>query len=193
MDSSCQPDSHDPAADYNNSRLQEEAINSDASNELSKQSTLNKAATTQHLYNSNHHYSAFNVTENAAATLTDVETTDIIVCAVHSETLNNLLVANVYQSSEAHGNTPDDSNTMPLHYAAIDIPQSTQSLAEDDDYDEVTQYTTTRGDEIIKLQGDPAYFPLSNQCTTDSNEIIKLHEDPAYNSTIQTSIYQKPQ
>ena len=54
-------------------------------------------------------YSTFNVTENTAATPhTDVETTGVF-CEVDVNVLNNILVgnANVYQSSQAHGNTPD--------------------------------------------------------------------------------------
>ena len=131
----------------------------------------------------NNHYSAFTVTEDAAAAPTDVETTGVF-CEVHSDVLNNVLVANVYQSPQAHDSSPDDSNTMPLHDAAIHIPHGTRSLAEDDDYDDIVQYITATGDEILKLPGDPAYFPLINQCTIDDDKIIKIHEDPAYSLTI---------
>ena len=179
LDSSCQPDNCDPA-ENTTSKLQKANSPSD---DLSRLFAPNKVATTGHLHNTNNYHSAFTVTEDAAAAPTDVEITGVF-CKVNSDVLNNALVANVYQSSQAHDSSPDDSNTMPLHDAAIHISHSTQSLAGDDDYDEIVQYITARDDEIIKLPGDPAYFPLINQCTIDDDKIIKLHEDPAYSSTI---------
>ena len=175
-DSSCQPNNHDPTENIS-SKLRNDSGPLD---DLSK----NKVTTTGHLHNMKNHYSTSNVTEDTTATPTaDVQTTSEI-CEVDIDVLNNILVANVYRSSQAHGNTLGDSNTITPHDAANHISHNTQSLAEDDDYDEIIQYTTARDDEIIKLPGDPAYFPLGNPCTTNNDELIKLHEDPAYSSTI---------
>ena len=170
LEISDEPDNHDLVDKRNtNNTLQEGVIVSDVLEGATAHS-LNEATTVQFSDSIN------NLIEPDTISLTDEETVGKFngVC---NGTLDN---AKAFKTFQAYCSLLNDSNSRLLYHEAI-YDSCTPTLVEEYDYDYVVQHNTANADETVKLQDNPAYFPVSNQYNPTSNdETIELQDNPAY-------------